>query len=83
MFTHYMRAPAARLSRCSSRAGIVACRERWHPKRHDGVTNVFVDDPAMAVNDLCDGAEIFVEKMNDGAGGELLADAGKLLDVRE
>jgi hypothetical protein len=62
------------------------CRDRhlprgWHPKRHDGVTNVFVDYPAMAVNDLCDGAEIFVEKMNDGAGGKLLADAGKLLDV--
>src|SRR5262249_29961370 len=43
----------------------------------------FINDPAVPVDDFGNRAEIFIQKMNDGVGGQLLADIRKLLDIRE
>ena len=62
---------------------VVAGREGRDPERHDGVADIFVDEAVMGVDDLGDRAEIAVQQIDDGARGELLADAAELLDVGE
>ena len=67
---------------CNTRA-VVASQKRRHSESHDGVADIFVDYPAMAVDDLGERTEIFVEEMHDGAGSKLLTDAREMFDVRK
>ena len=56
---------------------VIAGRERGDPERHYGVADIFVDDAVMLVDHRRDRAEIAVEQVDDGAGGELLADVAE------